>query len=42
MCGCIALVSLGAMVVCVFTGRWIPAIFFLLFAWFCFKVKASN
>jgi len=38
MCGCIAIVALVAMAVCFLTGLWIPAIFFLLFAWFCFAM----
>jgi hypothetical protein len=42
MCGCIAIVALLAMAVCFLTGLWIPAIFFLLFAWFCFSVSKKK
>jgi hypothetical protein len=38
MCGCIAVIGLLAMVACFLAGMWIPAIFFLLFAWFCFAM----
>jgi len=42
MCGCLAVLALLAVLICFLTGLWIPAIFFLLAAWFCFWMRKRS